>query len=152
MGETLGVRLTGARNRLCVFFGPLADVPTTVNTCVSAGGVYPSGLSPRCPGADRYLRVTWHKDTSTVVFSHWQGDVCVSSTPVSLGDATKLIGLMVGALKEVALRPMETAASAPVSGGLFDRLRQRFKPGLAQVVKLHDRIRQDRSVRGSSGA
>lgn len=107
---------------------------------------------PDVRGTDRYLRVTWHKDTSTVVFSHWHGDVCVSSTPVSLDDATKLIGLMVGALKEAALRPLDKASPSASSGGLLDRLRQRFRPQVAQVVKLRDRLRDDRSMRGTRGA
>lgn len=107
---------------------------------------------PDVRGTDRYLRVTWHKDTSTVVFSHWHADVCVSSTPISLEDATKLIGLMVGALKEAALRPVESALPKVGSGGLLDWVRQRFQPQTAQVVKLRDRIRDDRSMRGTRGA
>lgn len=107
---------------------------------------------PDVRGADRYLRVTWHRDTSTVVFSHWHDDVCVSSTPVSLEDATKLIALMVRALKEAALRPMEIASPAVAPGRLLERLRQQFRPRLAQVVKLHDRIRQDRSMKSRRGA
>jgi hypothetical protein len=107
---------------------------------------------PDVRGADRYLRVTWHKDSSTVVFSHWHNDVCVSSTPVSLEDATKLIALMVGALKEAALRPVQQSAPTSVPGGLLDRLRLRLRPQVAQVVKLHDRLRQDRSMRGKLGA
>lgn len=107
---------------------------------------------PDVRGAERYLRVTWHKDTSTVVFSHWHGDVCVSSTPVSLEDASKLVGLVVGALKEAALGPLERATPTAVSRGLLDRLRHRFRPQLAQVVKLRDRLREDRSMRGRRGA
>jgi hypothetical protein len=26
-------------------------------------------------GGDQYLRTTWHPDSSTIVFSHWNGDV-----------------------------------------------------------------------------
>ena len=96
--------------------------------------------------------MTWHKDTSTLVFSHWQDDVCVSSTPVSLDDASKLIGLMVGALKEAALRPVEKSTPTSAPGGLLDRLRQRFGPQLAQVIKLHDRLRRDRSMTGTHGS
>jgi hypothetical protein len=47
-------------------------------------------------GGDRYLRVTWHPDTETVVFSHWVGDVCVASTPVAMGDAKKLVRMLGG--------------------------------------------------------
>lgn len=43
----------------------------------------------RRPG-DRSLRVTWHADTQTVVFSHWVEGLCVASTPVSVGDATEV--------------------------------------------------------------
>jgi hypothetical protein len=107
---------------------------------------------PDVRGADRYLRVTWHKDTSTIVFSHWHDDVCVSSTQVSLDDASKLIGLIVGALKEAAVRPVETATPTSLTGGLLDRLCERFRPQLAQVVKLRDRLRHDHSMKDKRGA
>lgn len=107
---------------------------------------------PDVGGANRYLRATWHEETSTIVFSHWHEDVCVSSTPVSLVEATKLIGMMVGAWQEAALRPGETATTPPPPGGLLDRLQQRLRPQLAEVVKLADRLRPDRPSRGSRGA
>jgi hypothetical protein len=107
---------------------------------------------PDARGANRYLRVTWHKDTATVVFSHWQDDVCVSSTPVSLDDAANLIGLIVVALREAALIPIETATRTSPTGSLLYRLRERFRPQLAQVVKLHGRLRHDRSMRDIRGA
>ena len=50
----------------------------------------------------RYLRVTWHPDSSTVVFSHWNGPVCAASTPVQLTDASRLVELLVGALRDAA--------------------------------------------------
>ena len=55
-------------------------------------------------GNERYLRVTWHPGTGTLVFSHWNGAVCSASTPVHLGDATKVIDLVVRALRETVER------------------------------------------------
>lgn len=107
---------------------------------------------PDVRGAGRYLRVTWHRDTSTVVFSHWQGDVCVSSTAVALDEASKLVGLIVGALKETALRPIEAAKPTSSNGGVLLRLRERLRPQVAQVVKLHDRLRTERSRSDRRGA
>ncbi|HWE57453.1 MAG TPA: hypothetical protein VG435_18245 [Acidimicrobiales bacterium] len=52
--------------------------------------------------ADRCLRVTWHPDTGTVVFSHWNGPMCAASTPVDLADASRLVELLVGALRHQA--------------------------------------------------
>ena len=49
-------------------------------------------------GSGRYLRVTWHRDSATIVLSHWQDDVCLASTPVSLDDAAGLVRLVNGAL------------------------------------------------------
>jgi hypothetical protein len=72
--------------------------------------------------------------------------------PVSLDEASKLIGLLVGGLKEAALRPVETARSSSLTGSLLDRIRERFRPQLAQVVKLQDRLRHDRSTRDTRGA
>lgn len=59
---------------------------------------------------DRYLRVTWHPGSSTVVFSHWNGPVCAASTPVELDDASHLVELLVGALREAASTHAEETA------------------------------------------
>ena len=106
---------------------------------------------PDVRGNDSYLRVTWHKETSTVVLSHWHSDVCVASTRVCLEDATKLIGLVVGALKEAAARPGEASAPVSLREVLLDRLRGHLRPQLAQVVKIHDRLRHDRPTRDTGG-
>ena len=126
---------------------------------VNTGGVEEGG--PRrlfitdARGPERYLRVTWHRETSTVVFSHWQNDVCVASTPVALNDASRLIGLLVDALKDSAFRPAERPDSSPGAaraGGLLSRLRAWLRPQLAQVVTLHDRSHHGPSRRESTGA
>ena len=49
---------------------------------------------------DRYLQVTWHPDTATVVFSHWNGAVCAASTPVDAADIPELVDLLVAALRQ----------------------------------------------------
>lgn len=51
-------------------------------------------------GEDRYLRVTWHPDSETFVFSHWNGPVCAASTPVRLSDASRLLELLSAALAQ----------------------------------------------------
>jgi hypothetical protein len=89
-----------------------------------------------------------------MVLSHWQDEVCVASTRVPLEDASKLIGLIVGALREAAANPSAdpgTGLSAPPRG-VLDRLRERFRPQLAQVIALHDRLRPERSASRSKGA
>jgi hypothetical protein len=90
-------------------------------------------------GGDQYLRTTWHPDSSTIVFSHWHGDVCLSSTPVALTDSTKLIDLMVRALSEVADRRLSPAA--PVKApSTITRLRNRLRPRLADVIDASARF------------
>lgn len=70
-------------------------------------------------GASRYLRVTWHPRSATVVFSHWEGTVCTASTPVHLAGAAQVAGVLVRALASaVAVPPAEepvgrTPASPP---------------------------------------
>ncbi|MDA8044653.1 MAG: hypothetical protein M0Z30_05360 [Actinomycetota bacterium] len=51
---------------------------------------------------ERCLRATWHPDSATVVFSFWNGPVCAASTPVDLADASRLVDLLVGALRQTA--------------------------------------------------
>ena len=101
---------------------------------------------PDVRGEERYLRVTWHRDSSTIVFSHWRGDVCVASTPISLNDASRLIGLVVGALKEAAYPTKTESQRQPteptIARGLLGFLRRRLRPQLAQVVRLPDRRRE----------
>ena len=102
---------------------------------------------PDVRGEERYLRVTWHRDSSTIVFSHWRGDVCVASTPISLNDASRLIGLVVGALKDAAAYPATTQAQRPADAaiaapGVLGFLRRRLRPQIAQVVRLPERRRE----------
>lgn len=110
---------------------------------------------PDVRGSHRYLRVTWHKETSTIVLSHWQDEVCLASTPVSLQDATKLIGLIVGALKEAAAASSSEAPETGLSAqrpGVSGWFRRRFRPPLAQIIGLQDRFRHERPARKSNGA
>jgi hypothetical protein len=93
-------------------------------------------------GGDRYLRVTWHADASTIVLSQWRDAICVASTPLTLEDATRLIGLVVGALKEKAILTIGAATAEPVTGrNLLTRLRDRFRPQLAHIIRLPERGR-----------
>jgi hypothetical protein len=89
-------------------------------------------------GGDRFLRVTWHPVSSTLVFSHWTGPVCTASTPVKLPEASKIVDLVVSSLREVA-----EAVSAPAPAGrprLLDRLLKRARPPLAAVLRLPPRL------------
>lgn len=64
-------------------------------------------LLPDQRGSERCLRVTWHRTSSTVVFSHWVGDACVATTSVALRDAAQLVDLISGAIEDAA--PLESA-------------------------------------------
>jgi hypothetical protein len=104
-------------------------------------------------GRDLYLRATWHPESSTIVFSHWDGEVCTASTPVALVDSTKLIDLQIRALSEVANRRIVPPAAAPMPTTAIDRLRRRLRPKLAQVIDASARFmaigRNDRQQSGS---
>jgi hypothetical protein len=104
-------------------------------------------------GGGRYLRVSWHPQSATVVFSHWVGDVCVASTPLDLREAARMVGLIVGALQDTAAAAVgmkRAAADDAVRPGpgpvgrvadLVERVRHRFRPGMAQIVELGERLR-----------
>ena len=86
---------------------------------------------PDARGGDLYLRATWHPQSATVVFSHWDGEVCMASTPVALSDSTKVIDLLVRALAEVAADRqlgVATPAAPPEPRSALDRLRQPASP------------------------
>ncbi len=70
---------------------------------------------------ERCLRVTWHPDSSTVVFSFWNGPVCTASTPVDVTDASRLVDLLVAALRQAAedREPDTTVMRMPRRGGPY---------------------------------
>jgi hypothetical protein len=98
---------------------------------------------PDARGGDLYLRATWHPQSATIVFSHWDGEVCMASTPVALSDSTKVIDLLVRALSEVADRQLGvvTPAAPPQPRSALDRLRHRLRPRLADVIDASARFR-----------
>ncbi len=90
-------------------------------------------------GGDLYLRATWHPESATIVFSHWNGEVCMASTPVALTDSTKLIDLMVRSLSEVAERRLPPV-EPPRPRTFIERLRDRLRPRLAEVIDASARF------------
>lgn len=84
-------------------------------------------------GGDQYLRATWHPESATIVFSHWNGEVCMASTPVALTDCTELIELQVRSLSQVADRRLAPIAT-PKSPGTMGRLRSLLRPKMAEVI------------------
>jgi hypothetical protein len=90
-------------------------------------------------GNDLYLRATWHPDSSTIVFSHWNGEICTASTPVALTDCTKLIDLMVRSLSAAAERSLPLAKQ-PAPRSVVERLKDRLRPRLAEVIDASTRF------------
>lgn len=90
-------------------------------------------------GNDLYLRATWHPDSATIVFSHWNGEVCTASTPVALTDCTKLIELMVRSLSATAERRLPPVEQ-PRPRSVIDRLKARLRPRLAEVIDASTRF------------
>jgi hypothetical protein len=88
---------------------------------------------PDVRGGDQYLRATWHPESATIVFSHWNGEVCMASTPVALSDCTELIALQVRSLSQAAGRQLAPVA-APQPAGAMDRLRTLLRPRMAEVI------------------
>jgi hypothetical protein len=88
---------------------------------------------PDVRGGDQYLRATWHPESATIVFSHWNGEVCMASTPVALTDCTELIELQVRSLSHVADRRL-APSTAPEHPGTMRRLRGILRPRMADVI------------------
>jgi hypothetical protein len=84
-------------------------------------------------GGDQYLRATWHPESATIVFSHWNGEICTASTPVALTDCTPLIDLQVRSLSQMASRQVGAAAPARPAG-IVERLRTHLRPKLGEVI------------------
>jgi hypothetical protein len=81
---------------------------------------------PQALGADEFVRVTWHEAEQVVVFSQWQGSVCVAATPVRVTEVDDLAGLLVDALGDAARRAGDDPAttSAPLPPSVRERLAQ----------------------------
>jgi hypothetical protein len=95
---------------------------------------------PDARGGDQYLRATWHPESATIVFSHWNGEVCTASTPVALCDCTQLIELQVRSLSQMATRqPGPSAPERPA--GIAERLRTLLRPKLGEVINATARFR-----------
>jgi hypothetical protein len=77
---------------------------------------------PQALGANEYLRVTWHETDRVVVFSHWQGEVCVAATPVRVTDTADLATLLVEALGHAAAQQTAPAPQGPTQTTLWGRL------------------------------
>jgi hypothetical protein len=90
---------------------------------------------PDVRGGDQYLRATWHAESGTIVFSHWNGEVCMASTPVALTECAPLIDLQVRSLCQMGLRQGGPTGPSQRPGTL-GRLRSFFRPKLADVVDL----------------
>ena len=77
---------------------------------------------PQALGADEYLRVTWHETDRVIVFSHWQGEVCVAATPVKVTETAELATLLVGALGYAAGQRTELGPQAAPQTPTWRRL------------------------------
>ncbi len=55
-------------------------------------------LVPQALGSDEFVRVTWHEAEQVIVFSQWQGSVCIAATPVRVADVGDLASLLLDAL------------------------------------------------------
>jgi hypothetical protein len=54
------------------------------------------------PRSDRrHMRVTWHPETSTIVFSHWVGAICIASNAVPTEEVGPLVALLTDALRDM---------------------------------------------------
>lgn len=107
--------------------------PNTVHTQVVADAPPNRVFLADVRGGDQYLRATWHPESGTIVFSHWNGEVCTASTPVALTDCTELIDLQVRSLSQVASRRLLPAPS-PQRPGAVERFRRLLRPKFAEVI------------------
>jgi hypothetical protein len=100
-------------------------------------------ILPDIRGEDRVLRITWHPASSTVVFSHWTGSVCTASTPVSLSEASRLIDLLVGALRDAVSSPRESEMNTSGEMTHTSWLLDRFRAPRASIVEVRRRVQDE---------
>src|SRR6266540_1642564 len=80
---------------------------------------------------DRSMRVTWHKERRFAVLSLWDGSTCTATFRLPVQDAAELSQLLVGFLGDCI---RESPPPAPPPRSWIDRLRNRFRPALAEVI------------------
>ena len=97
---------------------------------------------PDVRNQDRYLRITWHPSSSTVVFSHWTGPLCTASTPVSLLEASRVIDFLVGALRGVLSERVPSHVGHPATTSSIGRMVDRLRPKRASIVEVRRRLQE----------
>jgi hypothetical protein len=79
-------------------------------------------------GAERHLRVTWHRESNSFVMSTWADQVCTGSVRLPVEQAPELIGLLADGMGEAvgyAATPEPTVGPG-TSPGVVDRVLGRF--------------------------
>ena len=73
-----------------------------------------------------FLRVTWHREHSAFVVSHWDREVCVAATRVAAEDVAPVVGLLANGLTD-ALVAAEAKPNAALGSPehWWQRLRRR---------------------------
>lgn len=85
-----------------------------------------------------------------MVFSHWNGPVCTASTPVGLPDASRLIELLVVALRDLAGSATDfTPGTTPEWRRRIDSLVRRLRPATAEILRLLPERRDPGSAENS---
>jgi hypothetical protein len=86
-------------------------------------------------GGEGFLRATWHAEGRTVVFSTWEGDLCVGATRIRVEDSAELIGLLARALAEASTTVPSSSAplSGPPSAPVVHSWRQRLAAWVRQA-------------------
>jgi hypothetical protein len=65
-------------------------------------------------GEARTLRVSWHHDVGTVVFSLWRGAVCSGSFRLPADDVPALLAVLAGGLADVPAQSLADRPGQPV--------------------------------------
>jgi hypothetical protein len=68
-------------------------------------------------GDGRAMRVTWHQEVGTVVFSLWRGDTCTGSFRLSADDVPALLAMLAGGLATALDQPVGSAAARSKARG-----------------------------------
>ena len=85
----------------------------------------------------RRMGVSWHPENGLMVLSFWQGNECTATFRLPIDDAARLIQILASGLGESVQKP--TSSPPAKHPSWLDRVMERLRPSLAEVIHLVDR-------------
>jgi hypothetical protein len=86
----------------------------------------------------RRMELSWHADEALMIVSLWHGSVCRATFRMPVEQAPALIQTLADALGD-AVQPRSSASPTGKRSTLLERVRQRLRKHVAEIITLAER-------------